>query len=198
MATQKLCAEDGCGKRVVSRGLCMQHYMRVWRSGGIEPTRHPKTPRGEVQRFITQTAIPWASDDCLTWPFTKTPDGRGYARFRGRWGLASRHICEAVYGPPPTPRHEAAHSCGRGHDGCVNPRHLRWATHVENEADKIVHGTSQHGERNRQAKLSREQVDEVRALAGAQSQRQIAERYGITQSAVSMIQRGLRWTEEAP
>lgn len=84
----------------------------------------------------------YEGDDCLTWPFLKSP--RGYARMHvnGRDKRVSRLVCEEAYGTPPTPDHHAAHSCGKGHLACVTKRHLRWATPVENAADKIIHGTN--------------------------------------------------------
>jgi hypothetical protein len=43
-------------------------------------------------------------------------------------------------GPPPTPDHEAAHSCPDGENSlCVNPTHLYWATREENEQDKRLY-----------------------------------------------------------
>jgi hypothetical protein len=82
-------------------------------------------------------------------------------------------MCELVNGPPPLGA-LAAHSCGRGHDGCVDPRHLRWATY----------------------KLTAEQVAEIRSLRGKKTQRQIAEEYGISVGHVCSLQtgrRGGRW-----
>lgn len=33
-------------------------------------------------------------------------------------------MCELVYGKPPMPKHQAAHNCGKGNLGCINPKHL--------------------------------------------------------------------------
>ena len=48
-----------------------------------------------------------------------------------------RIVCEETNGPPPTPKHHAAHNTTKGCVGglCVNGGHLRWATAVENAAD---------------------------------------------------------------
>jgi hypothetical protein len=70
---------------------------------------------------------------------------RGYARYRimsvGRKisAYAHRLVCEAWHGPQPSPTHQVAHGDGTK----LNNHHsnLRWATPVENEADKIIHGT---------------------------------------------------------
>jgi hypothetical protein len=49
----------------------------------------------------------------------------------------ARWTCEQKNGPPPTPEHEAGHTCPGGErDDCVNPDHLTWMTRVENELFK--------------------------------------------------------------
>jgi hypothetical protein len=139
---------------------------------------------------MREVAIPFDGDDCLTWPYRT--NRQGYAQLT-RGANVCRVVCEAVNGPPPTSAHEAAHTCGRGAYGCVNGRHLRWKTRAENEADKVLHGTSNRGERGAAAKITREDVLEIRRLRGVLLQREIAERYGITESTVGQIQRRSTW-----
>ena len=61
--------------------------------------------------------------------------------------LVSRLVCEEVYGPPPTPDHQAAHNTPNGCVGglCVNGDHLRWATRKENYADMTPEARSAGG-----------------------------------------------------
>lgn len=102
----------------------------------------------------------------------------------------SRVICERMYGPP-RPGDEAAHSCGNPE--CLNRRHVRWATHVENEADKRQHGTLNVGERNGHATLTTVEVDEIRRLrSGGLKLDEIAGRFGVQKSTVSRIANGIR------
>jgi hypothetical protein len=51
--------------------------------------------------------------------------------------LVSRLVCAEAHGPPPSPKHQAAHATPDGCFGdlCVAPHHLRWATNRENQAD---------------------------------------------------------------
>lgn len=65
--------------------------------------------------------------------------GYGLIRIDGVMCRVHRLVCIRRHGPPPTDDLEAAHSCGNA--GCVNPRHIRWATRFENAADKKLHGT---------------------------------------------------------
>tara|TARA_R100000655_G_scaffold109815_2_gene165676 strand:+ start:900 stop:1223 length:324 start_codon:yes stop_codon:yes gene_type:complete len=101
-------------------------------------------------------------------------------------------MCEKVNGPPPTPEHHAAHSCGKGHDGCVNPKHLYWATPKQNARDKITHGTSNRGERHGNAKLTRDAVTDIRSNT-TDSKDQLAAKYGVTRTTVNDVIAGRRW-----
>ena len=94
---------------------------------------------GSVPVFVRDVAVPFDGDGCLLWPFQISTTGYGRLEVNGKKKIASRYVCELAHGEPPTRQHEAAHSCGNSK--CVNPKHLRWATHTENEADKLVHGT---------------------------------------------------------
>jgi hypothetical protein len=48
--------------------------------------------------------------------------------------LVARIMCEWRHGAPPSPLHEAGHTCPTGENHrCVNPFHLEWMTRVENE-----------------------------------------------------------------
>lgn len=49
----------------------------------------------------------------------------------------ARTMLERSAGPAPSPDHEAGHTCPAGENmKCVNPRHLRWMTRLENEQSK--------------------------------------------------------------
>lgn len=70
----------------------------------------------------------YSHDWCLIWPFVSKLHGYGQFGYLGKNYYAHRFMCELAHGPAPSPLHEAAHSCGRGHEGCVNPQHLSWKT----------------------------------------------------------------------
>lgn len=58
----------------------------------------------------------------------------------------NRIVCETFRGPPPSPRHQAAHDDGdKTHNHIGN---LFWKTPKENAADKVRHGTALIGDRN--------------------------------------------------
>jgi hypothetical protein len=141
---------------------------------------------------LEKTVLTYEGDECLIWPYAKAANGYGRIRIDGRTRVVSQVVCEMAHGDKPTNKHQAAHSCGNGMDGCVTKRHLSWKTRKENEADKLLHGTRHRGDQNRLAKISEENVAEVLSLRGKLSQQKIASMFGISQQLVSMIQRRKR------
>jgi hypothetical protein len=72
--------------------------------------------------------------------------------------------------------------------------HVVEGTRAENAADVAAAGTFK-GERNPRSKLTTWAIVTIRSryAAGGRRQRDIAEAFGVTQSAVSMIVSGRRW-----
>lgn len=149
-----------------------------------------KPANGTVAAWVAANKD-YAGDGCLLWPFARLPDGRAAVSQRLGSSKAARVMCRAAHGNPP-PRHEAAHSCGKGHEGCINPRHLRWATPTDNQADKIAHGTTNRGERHGMARLTAPEVLAIRSIAG-RSQSDIAKEFGVSRRTVGFIQTKQRW-----
>ncbi len=195
MAADRICKIDSCGKPVKARGYCENHYRRELRHG--DPLGGPQA-KGAALEWMRSAAL-YEGDDCLIWPFHRhRATGYGRTNWNGKPAIASRAICEIAHGLPPTPRHQAAHSCKGAHKGCVNPRHLRWATVKENNADKLLHGTHLQGERVGNSKLSEAEVREIRSLvAGGEVHKDVAARFGISVASVSLIRNRRMWAHVA-
>ncbi len=99
-------------------------------------------------------------------------------------------MCELAHGEPPTPTHEAAHSCGRGHEGCVHPKHLSWKTQSGNQLDRREHGTTALNERGILGKLSQTQVESIRSLATSHTQDRLATMFNTSRSNIQFILAG--------
>ncbi|WAJ27560.1 HNH endonuclease [Antarcticirhabdus aurantiaca] len=186
------CSVSGCSRKVKARQLCDAHYKRMKRHGdALAGHASPGVPL----RWLIETALTCKHEACLSWPFADAGNGYGRVFIDGKSKYAHRVVCEMAHGSAPSDGMDAAHSCGKGHLGCVNPGHLSWKTRAGNFADKLIHGTDNRGERHLQAKLTEADVLEIRkaAASGGQSQREISERYGVSQAAVSDIIRNRSW-----
>jgi hypothetical protein len=154
-------------------------------------TISPTTP---LRRFIL-AAVDSSTDDCLIWPGYKDCDGYGKIEVAGKTHIAHRLVLQLVTGETGEGL-DAAHTPVICHTpACVNPRHLRWATHVENYADKHLDGTmpDHRGEAHPGAVLTEADVLAIYRNAGGEYQRVLAARYGVCRGAVSKIQTGRRW-----
>lgn len=85
---------------------------------------------------------------------------------------------------------------------CVNPDHLFLGTHADNMADMSKKGrcrASRHrGVANPKAKLTENDVHQIRALRGHLTIRRIGEMFGTTHGVISKIHLGKLWTSVKP
>lgn len=138
MASHSICRIGGCDKRHYARGWCEMHYYR-WKRHG-DPLYTKTAPEGEGLRLL-ESLVGHKGEECVVWPYSRNPQGYGQTFYCGEVMGAHRVMCILEHGEPPSERHQAAHSCGNGSGGCINPDHLRWATPKENIADKFnLHG----------------------------------------------------------
>lgn len=190
MAAPRICSIPNCGNPHQAKGLCRKHYLRKYKTGKLHLER---TAPGEPFEWLARVALAYEGDECLEWPFGRNAYGYGIVTYKAKQRIASRVICEIVNGSPPHAKDEAAHSCGNGHLGCVNKKHLSWKTRSGNHADRVIHGTASRGERSNFAKLTENDVINIRDLSRSLKQREIASFYGVDQSTVSDIIRGKSW-----
>lgn len=188
------CSIDGCLRSARSKGWCNGHYLRWWKTGDVMATA-PFIEKGEPLAFIENVALKHQGDGCLKWPFSCDGSGYGKVWHEGRIERVSRLVCQRVNGPAPSPEHQAAHSCGKGHEACISPHHLVWKTGVENMADQVTHGTRRFGERSPVAKIKKTDVDRIFEMkAGGVKQREIADVIGISPAQVCRILKGTNWS----
>ncbi len=196
MADKALCSISGCNKPSKVHTLCMAHYMRKRRHGSVREdvpvkasprTAGHVTPSDEIARVIALAN----REECWAWVFQRDRRyGYGFINIGGKKKLAHRVVCEAVHGAPPTAKHEAAHSCGKGHEGCVNPHHLAWKTRTENEADKRLHGTN----RGPSPLTISDVIDMRRRFAANECTAEaLASQYGMKVMSIVRILQGKRW-----
>jgi hypothetical protein len=123
----------------------------------------------------------------------------GYLRFNVTGGTRAVHLAvlEAFVGARP-PGCQGAH--GDGDRTNNRPSNLRWATPIENAADKELHGTTYRpkGEGHPGAKLTNEVVVAIlRRYAAGERQCAIARDLGLDARLVGKVARGEAWRHVA-
>lgn len=124
---------------------------------------------------------------CHEWTGCIMPNGYGQFHKNGKTAYAHRVAYELVNGS--LGDLFVLHKCDNRK--CVNPDHLFAGTFDENMADMVSKQRQAHGEKNYHAKLDAETVRMIRSEIGLQ--REIADKYGITRSLVSLIRSGRIW-----
>jgi hypothetical protein len=133
----------------------------------------------------------------LAQPLAVRIDRYGYANVRLRadgrqsWKKVARLVAEAWHGPAPDAKAHAAHLDGNPLNNAAE--NIAWKSPKENNADKLLHGTHQAGERHPRAKLTPGQVEAIRS--SKLSSRKLAAEYGVNQSQIVRIKNGSRWPE---
>ncbi len=100
-------------------------------------------------------------------------------------------VLTAFVGPRPHGL-EGCHNDGNPFNNHID--NLRWDTPAANQADRVLHGTSNRGERCGNAKLTLEQVRAIRA--DTRLQRLIAEDYDVRPNQIWRIKAGHRWAHD--
>lgn len=122
------------------------------------------------------------------------PDGRIIAVLskhgKQKSYLVSRLVAEAFL-PNPDNLPLVAHINGNPRDNRVD--NLIWATHSENQLHRVIHGTSNRGERHGRAKVSAKDVKRIYLDTSGATQTTLGSIFGITQQLVSHIMTKRVW-----
>ena len=89
--------------------------------------------------------------------------------------------------------------CHNNGDPCDNRLdNLRWDTPKNNQDDRIKHGTDPKGERNPSAKLTWEQVREIRSkyIPRRYTYRMLGAEYGVNKRTIELIINNKLWKED--
>ena len=148
-------------------------------------------------RFFSQIDM---GDGC--WEFRGSLNCKGYGRVRHSLGgvktfiFAHRLSFEFFNGPIPD-GHCVCHRCDN--KKCVNPAHLFAGVNAENAQDAASKGLCHRpaGEKGSNARLTRDQVEQIRALlaAGTESKSAIGRRFGVGDTCIYKIYRGYTWKD---
>lgn len=168
---------DRCGKDFAKVARGGQPYKFCSRECGVTPVS---------ERFDSRIE---KSDGCWIWRGKKNSDGYGELQVGLRIEKAHRFAYRREFGEIPFGM-EICHRCDN--PACVRPGHLFLGSHSDNMRDMVAKGRDRQpcrrGEKHGAAKLTDSQAVAIRSDRRAQSA--IAREYGVSQSLVSMIQRG--------
>lgn len=157
---------------------------------GVYPRRH-RTLADRLWAKIDRRG----PNECWPWLGYLNPAGYGVIGRRDRGTkLVHRLIYELVHGPLPS--HLACcHRCDN--PPCCNPAHLFAGTHKVNMMDKQRKGRQVNGSRHGSARLTEDEVAQIRRryTAGGVLQRELAAEFGVTQSAISLVISGTNWRQ---
>lgn len=130
---------------------------------------------------------------CWVWQLARTRNtGYGAMRWNGRTQAVHRLSWLCFRGEIPEDKPCICHTCDNR--ACINPDHLFCGTRAENMADMTRKGRQSKGETKGNNKLSEEQVLEIRHLAKEGfSQPDLAKKFNVDQSTISLILSRKRW-----
>lgn len=141
------------------------------------------------------------TDSCWLWIGYAHPNGYGLFSTEKKQKGAHRVSWECFNGKIPN-KLSVLHKCDVRH--CVNPDHLFLGTQADNMADMKKKGRSTAGEKHAMAKLTPEQVSEIRSLyqvgkpnnQSEFSQNGLGVKFGVSGSQIRNIVKNLKWKKE--
>lgn len=170
---------------VVNHGggrFCGHTCAMIYRNGSMTPE----------QRFWSY--IPnRVSGQC--WEWTGHIDADGYGAFYGRGKILKAHrFSYELHSKAFAGEMCVCHHCDNRK--CVNPDHLFLGTILENNRDAARKKRTALGEKNGQAKLTREDVQEIIHLNKIMGIKQVnlAVKFGVSFQQISRIVNGQRWS----
>ncbi len=129
---------------------------------------------------------------CIPWTGSTNGAGYGIIRMgkRGRPIRAHRAVYELRFGKIPAGL-VILHLCDNPR--CVNIDHLRVGTNKDNCDDKVSKLRHRFGERTHFAKLTEDDVREIRGIPASESATSIARKFGVSRQTISRIRSRETW-----
>lgn len=197
---KSICTISGCGRRHNARGMCDTHYRR-WRLG--LPLHDPirgKRPSGMTEAEAFRHFMPEAPPTQGCWPWQGLTDQHGYGLIGYDYGNVRAHrVAHEIFNGPIAPGLIICHHCDN--PPCCNPQHLYAGTETDNSRDRVERGRTtrgrpgQRGQESPRSKLTNTQARQIREQyqRGVIRQQDLADMYGVDQTAISQIIRGVSY-----
>lgn len=199
--SNRTCIMESCGRKVQARGLCNTHYGQMRNAGRLDEFK--RQPRQSLPLEVRFRRIGWTVTESGCWEWNGFRS-KGYGLINSGIRTARGHHIPLVAsraswiifrGEIPEDM-VICHKCDN--PPCVNPDHLFLGTKHDNNRDMAEKKRTLNGERRPQSKLTDVEIDQIRQeySTGQFSQRELGEKYGVSQSAVSLIVSRLRRGEK--
>lgn len=173
----------------------------------------------QMKNFLSKILLGYGGK---CWPWTGALNSTGYGAFvLGRKIHTAHRASFMLFNGEIPDGMEVCHTCDVRH--CVNPEHLFLGSRMDNVRDCISKGRHSHGWRHKEilrrvsakgakhgsktqpqtvrrgsqrafSKLKEEDVFLIKALAKKMTQKQVASMFGVSQTLISSICRGILWT----
>lgn len=129
---------------------------------------------------------------CWRWTAMTLPDGYGMIWFRTKMIGAHRARWILEHGAIPIGM-VVCHRCDN--PPCTNPKHLFLGTRADNNRDRMRKGRSALGEKSGRAKLTEEQVREIRRTYTPYKVtcKMLAKKFGVTWEHIHRVVMGQSW-----
>jgi len=149
-------------------------------------------PRTFRARFWDNIEKPNGNNGCWIWQGWVRPNGYGSITVDGISHMPHRLAYQLKYGEIPEGL-MVLHSCNNRL--CMNPTHLRIGYHQDNMDDMTRADRQAKGSRNGAAKLTEDEVFEIKALLrrNVHTYKEIGDMYGMSRSAIKDIKTGRTW-----
>lgn len=106
--------------------------------------------------------------------------------------MVHRLVAAAFLGPPPFSGAVVAHNDGAPTNNRVE--NLRWASALENQRDRVRHGTRCRGSAVFGAKLAEQTIPEIRReISAGRTYADIGEQFGVSASTIYLIAKNRIW-----
>ena len=147
-----------------------------------------------TQKYIDRFHTKYEKKDSGCWEWTDAKDKKGYGYYRSPTPTAGKaHRFSALIHGLDMSQPVIRHMCNN--PSCVNPDHLASGSVKDNSDDKVKANRQPMGITNGRAKLTEQQVLEIRAkyIPWAYSIPMLAKEYGVSNQVIGYIIKGKTW-----
>ena len=179
------CKVEDCDKQRKSLGYCEMHYYRVRRHGNPFVKKDFKGKRKPITYKVDENGCHICNSHF------KNVHGYPKMYWKGKGQNAHRVIYQMKHGDLDK-KTVVRHKCDVRN--CININHLELGTHKDNSQDMVRRNRHHYGEINRNSKLTKKEVLQIRDLTKLYSQRELAKMYNVGKTTVARVQNRIMWT----